>query len=418
MGERNWSGSYTYGARVVHPRSVEELQTLVATQDRIRALGTRHSFTDVADSDGVLASLESLPPEVMVDERRRSASVSGGTTFHTLAQELHRQGWALATMASLPHISVAGAVATGTHGSGRTVGSLASLVSALELVGADGEVRRVARGHPDFDGSVVNLGALGVVTKVAFDVVPSFDMWQEVWLEMPWDDVTADLDGLLSCGYSVSLFTGWTGTTVSQVWVKGLADVRPPDLHPARKASSTVHMIPGMPSSAVTTQLGVVGPWHERLPHFRPSFTPSSGAELQSEYLLPVAQAPQAIEGLRALADTFAPLLQVSEIRTVAADSLWLSGAFDTDVVALHFTWQPTWHGVYAVLPEIERLLLPLGARPHWGKCFTATRQQLSAAYPRLDDFRDLRDRTDPTRKFDNAFLGRVLDGLNPAGQA
>ncbi len=409
MDERNWAGNYAYRARVLRPQSVEELQTLVATEERIRALGTRHSFTDIADTDGVLVSLEGLPLALRIDEPRRSVSVSGGATFHTLSQQLDRQGWALATLASLPHISVAGAIATGTHGSGKQVKSLASMVSVLELVQADGELRRVERGDPDFDGSVVNLGALGVVTRVTLDLVPTFDMWQVVWLDMPWETVTADFDTLMSSGYSVSLFTTWAGPTVSQLWVKGLADAQPPDLHPARRAGSTVHMIPGASSRAVTGQLGIVGPWHERLPHFRPSFTPSSGAELQTEYLVPTAHANEAIEALRARAEQFIPLLRVGEIRTVAADDLWLSAAFAADVVALHFTWQPNWEAVYAVLPELERLLLPLGARPHWGKCFTATRPEIAAAYPMLDRFRQLRERSDPTRKFDNAFLDRVL---------
>ncbi len=412
MAERNWAGNYTYRGRVVRPRSVDELQDLVAGHDQVKALGTRHSFTDIADtadSDGVLVSLEDLPPALRIDEAQPSVSVSGAATFHTLSQELHRQGWALATMASLPHISVAGAIATGTHGSGRQVQGLAAMVSALEMVQADGELLRVERGSPDFEGSVVSLGALGVVTRVSLDLVPTFDMWQEVWLDMPWDTVDADVATLLGSGYSVSLFTTWTGATVSQLWVKGMADVEPPDLRPARRAGTTVHMIPGMSVSAVTGQLGVVGPWHERLPHFRPSFTPSSGAELQSEYLLPIAHANEAIAGLRARAEQLAPLLQVSEIRTVAADDLWLSGAFATDVVALHFTWHPNSKGVYAVLPELERLLLPLGARPHWGKCFSATGTELADAYPMFDRFRQLRDRSDPARKFGNAFLDRVL---------
>jgi xylitol oxidase len=406
--ERNWAGSYTYRARVVRARSVDEVQALVAGHGRVRALGTRHSFNDVADTDGVLVSLADLPVALEIDESRRSVSVSGSTTFHVLSRELHRAGWALATMASLPHISVAGAVATGTHGSGRRVKSLASMVSALEIVQGDGELRRIDRGDPDFAGSVVSLGALGVVTRVTLDLVPTFDLRQSVWLDLPWD-AAADLDTVMGSGYSVSLFTTWTGPSIAQVWVKGPADAPPPDLHPARRAASTVHMIPGMSTSAVTGQLGVVGPWHERLPHFRPSFTPSSGAELQSEYLVPVARAHEAIAGLRARAEQIAPLLQVSEIRTVAADDLWLSGAHDTDVLALHFTWLPEWTAVHALLPELESLLLPLGARPHWGKCFTATRAELAAAYPMLDRFAELRGRCDPDRKFDNAFLARIL---------
>jgi len=408
--EQNWAGNHTYRARAVRrPQTMDELQALVATQERIRALGTRHSFTDVADTDGVLVSLEDLPMALEIDEAGRTVSVGGGTSFHALGQQLDRNGWALATMASLPHISVAGAIATGTHGSGGRVQSLAGLVGALDVVQADGELHRVRRGDPDFEGSVVNLGALGVVTRVTLDIVPTFDMRQVVWLDLPWDTVTADFDALMSSGYSVSLFTDWTGTTVPQVWVKSLAEAPAPDLHPARRAGSAVHMIPGMSSSAVTGQLGALGPWHERLPHFRPSATPSSGAELQSEYLVPIAHAGQAIREVQARGDLLAPILQVSEIRTVAADNLWLSGAHATDVVALHFTWRRDPEAVYAVLPELERILLPLGARPHWGKCFTASRPDLAAAYPMIDRFRELRDRSDPTRKFDNAFLGRVL---------
>ncbi len=409
MAEQNWAGNHTYRGRVLRPRSVDELRALVAREPRVRALGTRHSFTDIADTDGVLVSLQDVPPALRVDEHRRSVSVGGGTTFHALSQHLHGAGWALPTMASLPHISVAGAVATGTHGSGRRVQALASMVRALEVVRADGELRRIERGDPDFAGSVVALGALGVVTTLELDLVPAFDMWQRVWLDLPWGSVAADPATVLGSGYSVSLFTTWTGSTIPQVWVKGLADEPPPELRGADPAGTTVHMIPGMSARAVTDQLGVVGPWHARLPHFRAAFTPSSGAELQSEYLVPIGRAAEAIEGLRGLAALFAPLLQVSEIRTVAGDDLWLSGAFGTDVVALHFTWHRDWDGVHTVLPELERLLLPLGARPHWGKCFVATRPELALAYPLLDRFGELRDRNDPTRKFDNAFLARVL---------
>jgi xylitol oxidase len=416
--ERNWAGSHTYRGTLVRPSSLDELQSVVAAHERVKALGSRHSFTDIADSagtdgtdgtDGVLVSLENLPLDLRIDDARATVSVSGAATFHALSERLHREGRALVTMASLPHISVAGAIATGTHGSGRQVQSLAAMVSGLELVGPGGDVRRIERGDPDFDGSVVSLGALGVVTRVTLDLVPTFDMWQHVWLDLPWDTVTADLDAVLGSGYSVSLFTDWAGGTVPQVWVKGLADASPPDFRPARRAATTVHMIESMSSRAVTGQLGVVGPWHERLPHFRPSFTPSSGAELQSEYLLPIAQAQPAIAALRARSGRLAPLLQVSEVRTVAADDLWLSGAFGADVIALHFTWHPDWAAVHAVLPELERVLLPLGARPHWGKCFTATRPELAAAYPMLGAFGQLRDRSDPTRKFGNAFLDRVL---------
>lgn len=414
--ERNWAGSHTYAAPVLRPGSVAELQELVAVHDRVRALGSRHSFTDLPDAvsadgePGVLVELGGLPSDVVLDGPQ--VTVGAGTTFGELGAHLHQSGWALATLASLPHISVAGAVATGTHGSGPTNRNLAALVAALEVVGPDGALRRVGRGDADFAGTVVGLGALGVVTRVTLDVVPTYDVRQEVWHDLPWGaavDELVDLDQVLGSAYSVSLFTDWAGDTVPQVWVKQRADADLPDLAPARRADGAVHMISGADTGAVTRQGGVPGPWHERLPHFRADRTPSQGEELQTEYFVPREAAAEAFRGLRARADLMAPLLLTSEVRTVAADDLWLSGAYERDAVALHFTWRRDWDGVHAVLPVLEELLVPLGARPHWGKCFTVDRSALDAAYPRLDDFRALRARVDPAGVFGNAWLDRVL---------
>ncbi len=327
----------------------------------------------------------------------------------SVAEQLHEQGWALANLASLPHISVAGAVATGTHGSGDRNGSLAAAVQHLDLLGADGEIRRLDRADPDFPGSVVALGALGIAVRLTLAVQPTFELRQDLFTGLPWRAALEDLEALTSTGYSVSLFTDWTGETIDQVWVKSRGADGPPEPLGARRADRTLHMLRGGELDAVTEQNGVLGPWHERLPHFRMAFTPSRGEELQTEYLLPRARAVEAIEALRRLAPTVGPVLQVSEIRTVAADDLWLSGAYGTDAVALHFTWLRDVTGVRAVLPAVEEALLPLGGRPHWGKCFAATSEQLAPAYPRFADFRALRDRVDPDDVFGNAFLDRVL---------
>lgn len=407
----NWSGNHTYAAARVHrPTSVEELAAVVAGADRVRALGSRHSFTDVADTPGDLVVTDGLPEEVSVDADRGRVRVSGGLTYGRLAERLHAQGLALATMASLPHISVAGAVATGTHGSGDRTGSLASAVAALEYVDAAGVVRTVERGDPDFDGHVVALGALGVTTHVTLDVEATYDVRQDLYVDLPWDVALADLDALTASGASVSLFTDWASGRVAQVWVKSRGTVPPPQLHGAAAATATLHMLAGADTAAVTEQGGVPGPWHERLPHFRMAFTPSRGEELQSEYLVPRARAGAAVEALLSLAPSFAPLLQVAEVRTVAADPLWLSPACGTDVVALHFTWVRDVHGVYGVLPALEAALLPLGARPHWGKCFVAPAADLRPLYPRFDDFRALAERLDPAGTFRNDFLARHLD--------
>lgn len=400
----NWAGSHEFAApRVHHPTSVGQLQELVAGAREVHALGTRHSFTDVADTTGDLVSTLSLPPTVEADET--TVRVAAGVRYGDLALRLHEHGLALATMASLPHISVGGAIATGTHGSGDRTGSLAAAVSGLELVGADGELRTLRRGDPDFAAHVVSLGALGITTHVTLDVEPAYEVRQDLFTDVPWDG--ADLDALTGAAYSVSLFTRWTNGLVDQVWLKSRG-AEPPTLA-ATPAATTLHMLAGADVAAVTEQGGVAGPWHERLPHFRLAFTPSRGEELQSEYLVPRANATAAVDALRALAPGFVDVLQVSEVRTIAADDLWLSGAYAGDAVGFHFTWVRDWTGVHAVLPAIEDALLPLGARPHWGKCFLAGADRLATAYPRFHDFGDLAERLDPERKLRNDFLLRHL---------
>lgn len=299
-------------------------------------------------------------------------------------------------------------MATGTHGSGDEIGSLATAVAALEIIGADGEVRRVARGDSDFDGSVVALGALGIVTAVTLDLEPTYDLAQQVFTGLTWDALAENFDAITSSAQSVSLFTSWRDG-IDQVWLKSRGELPADDFFGARPAIGPRHMLEGAPTDSVTEQGGVPGPWHERLPHFRMEFTPSRGEELQSEYLVPRERAGEAIERLRGLRSVMAPILQACELRTVAADELWLSSSYRSDVVGVHFTWTREPEQVYAALPALESALLPLGARPHWGKCFVAGVAQLEELYPRLGDFRSLRARVDPDGKFGNAFLDRVV---------
>ena len=417
--ETNWSGNYEYGARsLLRPRTMTELRQAIAEADHIRALGSRHSFTDLADTVGSLVSLGGLPSEVQVDSAQGVVRVAGGVTYAHLAAELHRQGWALGGMASLPHITVAGAVATGTHGSGDGVGSLSSAVRALELVGPQGQSRTISRGDPSFEGHVVSLGALGVVTHLTLDIEPTFEVRQDLHLGLGWGDLAERYDDLTGCGYSVSVFTDWVHSELNQVWVKSRLD---PDagafddrlgalgLAGVSSAVATTHMLRGAPEEALTAQLGEPGPWHERLPHFRMEFTPSRGAELQSEYFVARSDVGAAAVALHAVGSEFAHLLQVCEIRSIAADRLWLSGAYDTDAVAFHFTWLLDPDGVYGVLPVLEAALAPFGARPHWGKCFTLDAAALREVHPRMGDFEVLRDELDPGRKFGNSFLERYF---------
>ncbi len=410
----NWAGNVTYAATLIHtPASVEQLQDLVARTGRIRALGSRHSFSDVADTTGELVSVAGLPPRVDVDAAARTVTVAAALRYGDVAEELHRQGWALHNLGSLPHISVAGAVATATHGSGDGNGNLATAVAGLHLVRADGELVTLRRDDPDFDGAVVALGALGVVVAVTLDVVPAFEVRQVVYDDLPLRTVAERFDEIFAAAYSVSVFTDWASGT-ARGWVKHRVedgDGWTPDQHwwGARLADGPRNPVPGMPAANATEQQDVAGPWYDRLPHFRLEFTPSSGAELQSEYLVPRDHAVEAFGDLTRLAGRIAPLLHISEIRTVAADDLWLSSSYGRDVAGFHFTWKQDPDGVGPVLAEIERALAPYDARPHWGKLFTVDPGQVRERYPRLADFRRLRGAYDPDGRFGNAFLDRYI---------
>jgi len=405
----NWAQTYTYTAQdIAHPSSIDGVRELVASTGRIRALGTRHSFTALPDTPGTLVALDALPPRLDLDETARTVTVAGGLRYGDVAAALQERGWALHNLASLPHISVAGAIATGTHGSGDANGTLSSAVAALELVTATGELVTLRRGDPDFDGAVVSLGTLGIVTAVTLDLQPTFDVRQDMYDDLPWDALLSDLDAVTGSAYSVSLFTTWLGDSIPAVWLKSRMDAPAPptELLGAIRQPVGRHMIPDQPASNTTELGGVPGPWSDRLAHFKLGFTPSNGDELQSEYLVPRDRAVEALIAVRGLRDAIAPLLHVTEVRTMSADALWLSGAYDTDAVAIHFTWKKLPAEVAAVLPSIEALLLPLGARPHWGKVFDRVEQ---ANYPRLDDFRDLVARYDPQRKFASGYLERHL---------
>lgn len=409
---KNWAGNLEYSATDVrHPTSVAGLAELVVGSGRVKALGSRHSFNRVGDTDGMHILMDSLPQEIELDSGRRIVRVSGGVSYGALCRTLDKDGFAIHNLASLPHISVAGAVQTGTHGSGVDNPSLAGAVERIELVRPSGEQVSLSRGDGDeFLGSVVGLGALGIVTGLELAVRPSFTMRQRVLENVPWELALADFPALVSSAYSVSLFTDYAGDAISQVWFKAL-DSQPVQtkLFGATPATQPRHPLPGMSGENCTAQLDEPGPWLDRLPHFRHEFTPSNGEELQSEYILPLEHGPAAIQAVRSIADTLAPLLFVSEIRTGAADEFWLSPFYRQQSVALHFTWKPLQADVEAVLPALEELLRPFGARPHWGKLFMPSTHDWDALYPRFADFRALADMHDPDGKFRNALLDNIL---------
>jgi alditol oxidase len=416
----NWAGNHRYRAARLHrPASLEELRDVVTGASSVHVLGSRHSFNGIADAEDlvsleVLHTDEALPAGVLVDRDAATVSFGAGLKYGELVGRLDDEGLALHNLASLPHISVAGAVATATHGSGLRNGNLASAVAAVQLLTADGELLELSRGDADFDGVVVGLGALGVVTRLTLDVQPAFQLRQRVFEGLSFEALCAHFDEIVSSAYSVSVFTHWEDP-VEQVWLKSRVDGPEPvseDLFGATPATVDRHVIRGLDPTPCTPQLGRPGPWSDRLPHFRMGFTPSAGEELQSEWMLPLRHAVEALEAVRGLADLIRPVLLVCEIRTVAADRLWMSMNHEQDSVGLHFTWQPQQEAVEKLLRQLEEVLAPFGARPHWGKVFTAGASAIAPLYPRHADFVQLVERLDPRGVFRNEWLeSRVLSG-------
>jgi len=410
---KNWAGNIEYGTeRLYSANSLEQVRSYVIEQSKVKVLGTRHCFNDIADSKNSFLSLKPMDEVVALDPDAHTVTINAGMTYGQLCPYLDGKGFALHNLASLPHISVAGACSTATHGSGEKNGNLATAVSALEMVTASGEVIKLSRQQDDdvFPGAVVGLGALGVITKLTLDIQPTYTMRQYVYQDMPLSAVKEHFDAIESSGYSVSLFTDWKNQRINEVWIKIRDDKKPafdaaPEFFGAKRATRNLHPIIELSAENCTEQMGVPGPWYERLPHFRMGFTPSAGKELQSEYFVPREHAVEAILAVERLHDQVSPHLMITEIRAIAADKLWMSPCYQQDCVTIHFTWKQDWPAVSKLLPVIERELAPFNARPHWGKLFTTSPATLKSIYKRMPDFIRLSEKCDPQGKFRNQFL-------------
>ncbi|HWE86958.1 MAG TPA: FAD-binding protein [Terracidiphilus sp.] len=413
---QNWAGNLTYSTNhLFTPATVDEVRAVVKRCDHLRALGSRHSFSAIADSRYNQVSLEHLN-SIDIDEKSRTVAVGAGTKYGQLAPVIDARGYALHNLASLPHISVAGAISTATHGSGLHNGNLATAVAALELVTANGDLLHLSREKDgeQFIGSVVALGAAGIVTRVTLNLQPTFQVAQSVYQDLSFDQLRHNLADIFGAGYSVSLFTDWQNHRATQVWIKrrlapGVSNDWPKEFYSARLATVKLHPIEGHSAEACTEQQGIPGPWYERLPHFKMNFTPSSGRELQTEYFVPFDRAYEAILAVEKLRDQITPHLFVTELRTIAADDLWMSMAYQRPSLAIHFTWKPEWPQVREVLPQIEAALKPFNPRPHWAKLFTIPPAQIEAQYPRIGDFKALITAHDPAGKLRNEFVDRNL---------
>ena len=414
---KNWAGNIEYSTdQVFYPATVEKVQELVKKFGQLRALGTRHCFNTIADSKYNLISTRDLNKIVTLDASARTVTVEAGIKYGALCPYLHEKGFALHNLASLPHISVAGSIATATHGSGVKNGNLATAVRALELVTADGSIVHLSREKDGekFLASVVGLGAAGLVTKVTLDIQPAFMMRQHVYLHLPLTQLKEHFEQVVSAGYSVSLFTDWQQESINEVWIKSRVDSDKnyqtvPEFFGATAATKNLHPIAELSAENCTEQLGVPGPWYERLPHFKMGFTPSAGKELQSEYFVPRTNAVEAILSIQRMGKQIGPHLLISEIRTIDADNFWMSPCRHQPSVTIHFTWKQDWSAVSKLLPLMEKELAPFHAKPHWGKLFTMSPQVLASRYEKLDDFKKMVASYDPKGKLHNDFLNQTV---------
>ncbi len=416
----NWAGNIEYSTSNIHyPETVEAVQRFVTAHKQFKVLGTRHCFNRIADSNNFFLSSSKLNKIIALYKEAQTVTVEGGIKYGELSPWLNEQGYALHNLASLPHISVAGAITTATHGSGVKNGNLATAVSALEIVLADGSVVQLSKKDGDaFDAAVVGLGALGVITKVTLNVQPTFMMRQYVYERLPLQQLQEHFDEIVSAGYSVSLFTDWAADSINEVWVKSHVDDATnsnakESFFGATPAAGNLHPIAAISPENCTEQMGVPGAWYERMPHFKMGFTPSSGKELQSEFFVPREHGAAAFMAIQQMSKAITPHLFISEIRTIAADNLWMSPCYQQDSVALHFTWKQEWDAVRKLLPQIEQTLAPFNARPHWGKLFTMPSKVLASRYTRLNDFKQVIAKYDPAGKFSNGFLAEHLYGDN-----
>ncbi|MGZ8804567.1 MAG: FAD-binding protein [Microbacterium sp.] len=406
----NWAGTHEYAApRIVAASTVDEVRRAVAGGGPVHALGTRHSFTDLPDTTGTLLDLAGLSGGFALDTDAATVEVAAGTRYGELALWLEERGYALHNLGSLPHISVGGATTTGTHGSGNRNGVLTSAVRGIRYVGADGDVHDVRQGDPDFGALAVGVGAFGVVVSLTLAVQPTYRARQDVYTGVTWDAALDRFDEITGAGYSVSVFTRWEPELLGDVWVKTRLDADDdpvPDALLDGSRAEDANPLEGLPD--LTELGGVPGPWLARLPHFRLDGTPSFGDEIQSEYFVPRSDAVAALTAIRALAPRIQPVLFVSELRTAASDDLWLSGAYQRDFLAIHFTWHNDDAGVRAVLPFVEEALAPFGARPHWGKLHLFDAAAIARVHPRAADARAVFERLDPQARFSNLHLERV----------
>ena len=405
---KNWSGNIEYRpAEIARPKSISELQKVVADSRKVRAYGSGHSFNTLADTDGTLIAFSEFDKNIEIDSSKMLVRVPAGVRYGEVAPKLHANGFALRNMGSLPHITVVGATSTGTHGSGVGNKNLSGSIAEIELITATGDA--ITLDQSELPAARVALGSIGIIHHLTLDIVPTYEVAQTVYFDLPFVQLISNLDAILSAGYSVSVLSMWGDEYVDQVWVKSKIGTNPVltqnEWFGAKLATRKSNPIREADSAAATEQFGLPGPWFERLPHFKLDFTPSFGEELQTEYFIDRKDAPAALNAIYKIREELSELIMVCEMRTVAQDENWLSEAYGRETFVFHFTWRPNIPAVEKLLLKIEASLEPFKARPHWGKVFTNNAFDFSSLYPKFNSFITYRGTYDPSRKFVNKLL-------------
>lgn len=403
----NWGGNLAFEqAEVVKPKTISELAEMVRV-NKVRPVGTLHSFSPIAKGEGLLMSTANLAIKPELDSDRSVVRFGAAMRFGELALFLEQNGFALRNMGSLPHISVAGAAATGTHGSGDKNQILSSSLTSFSYLNHEGELIKVEKQDPLFEAFRLGLGAYGIWVEAELSIVPSFQIRQDIFLEIPWSYFLEDPSRLTSAGYSVSLFGKWGTSTISQTWVKSeVEDPRAgvPIAAIAPEQNSKRELADGVGDN-LTEQGGKPGPWLHRLPHFRLDASPSAGNEIQTEYFFTRDKIAHAIEAVHSVAGKINPVLIISEIRSIAQDDAWLSPMRRGDSIALHFTWKNEPELVDIAVQELEKVLAPMEPIPHWGKVHHFTQSDLERAHPMLSKAREQFENADPSGKFSSDYL-------------
>lgn len=395
----NWGGNFNYSTQnIQYPRSVAEVQQIVKNAGKLRVVGSRHSFSKIADSECTMLSTIGLNKIIGINGSIPSVTVQGGLTYTDLLTSLNTAGFALPNLASLAEISVGGAASTNAHGTGVANQALANHIRSMEIVLANGSLLTIGPNDPRLKGMAAGLGAFGVVTQLELKLVPAFNITTYTYVNMPVQNSYENFAALQNMGFGVllvNMFTAPDAWNIAIVYAR--SDANNTAMLTSNLFGGTLVSQTTQPSYLALLSIAQIG------------LSGVDGNEIQTEYFVPISKAVEAIKAVTAVANStniFPSLATAFVIRTIASDDLWMSEYYGNDtMVAIHFSWQNNVTAVEAVLPQLERAMIPYGARPHWGKMFTMEPEDFLPHYPKVNEFKKLAEQLDPKGKFRNEFL-------------